>query len=155
MPINYQVKQGDCIHCIIKEHGLLADTVWNFPNNAELKAKRKSIDMLSLGDTVVIPDKRPKEVREPTNQVHKFITKWQPHKHWIEIELIGEDDQPISGEKYLVKLPDGTTKEGILNDQGWARVEGFFTGQCNVTFPELDQDSWKQFESVGPRNTDS
>ena len=72
MPINHQVKQGDCISSIAFENGFFPDTIWNHPSNAELKKKREDPHVLLPGDMVFIPDKRPKEVSEPTNQVHKF-----------------------------------------------------------------------------------
>ncbi len=62
---------------------------------------------------------------------------------WIEIELVGEDDKPIPGEKYRITLPDNSVDEGTLDDKGFARVEGFASGACQVTFPDLDQDAWK------------
>jgi hypothetical protein len=61
---------------------------------------------------------------------------------WIEFELVGEDDKPIPGEKYRVTLPDGSVDEGTLGEAGVARVEGFEPGQCEITFPELDQEAW-------------
>jgi protein-disulfide isomerase len=62
---------------------------------------------------------------------------------WIEIELVGEDNQPIPGEKYRITLPDGSVAEGTLDEKGLARVEGFENGTCKVCFPELDQDAWE------------
>ena len=61
---------------------------------------------------------------------------------WIEIRLIGEDDQPIPGERYRIELPDGTTREGRLDDKGKARVDGIDPGTCAVTFPALDEEAW-------------
>jgi len=70
---------------------------------------------------------------------------------WIEIELVGEDDKPIPGQRYAVILPDGKVAEGTLDQHGWARVEGFETGNCKINFPDLDKDAWEFIESVGPR----
>ena len=67
-------------------------------------------------------------------------------KTWIEIELVGEDDKPIPGERYRITLPDGSVAEGTLDENGFARVEGFEKGKCKVTFPDLDKNAW---ESAG------
>ncbi len=72
-------------------------------------------------------------------------------KSWIEIELVGEDDKPIPGEKYRVTLPDGSVDEGTLDQNGWARIAGFTAGACKTTFPELDQDAWTFIEATGPK----
>lgn len=76
----------------------------------------------------------------------------QQETSWIEIELVGEDDKPIAGERYRVTLPDGSVDEGALDHNGWKRIEGFAPGSCQVTFPELDQDAWEFIESTGPRS---
>lgn len=62
---------------------------------------------------------------------------------WIEIEMVGEDDKPIAGERFQVTLPDGSVAEGTLDDKGFARVDGFEPGSCKVSFPDLDQDAWE------------
>ncbi len=76
----------------------------------------------------------------------------KPHKeeetdeelHWIEIELVGEDDEPISGEKYKITLPDGSVASGTLDQKGCARVEGIKdAGDCQITFPDLDKEAWE------------
>lgn len=65
-------------------------------------------------------------------------------KSWIEIELVGEDGEGISGEKYRITLPDDSVAEGTLDEKGWARVEGFDEGTCKVCFPDLDEEAWEK-----------
>ncbi|HWA24632.1 MAG TPA: hypothetical protein VG734_03080 [Lacunisphaera sp.] len=62
---------------------------------------------------------------------------------WIEIELVGEDKKPISGERYRITLPDNSVAEGTLDEKGLARIEGFEKGNCKISFPDLDQDAWE------------
>jgi hypothetical protein len=151
MAVNYQLKLGDCIFCIIEKHGLIAETVWEHANNAVLRRKRSELKMLLPGDVLFIPDIRLKEVKRPTNQFHKFQIRGEPHRHWIEIEMIGEDDKPVPHEKYKVALPDGSVKEGVLDENGWARVESDPTGDCEIIFPEIDREAWKYLEAIGPK----
>lgn len=63
---------------------------------------------------------------------------------WVEIELHDEGDssQPIPHVEYVLELADGSKKHGQLNDQGWARVDGIKSGNCKISFPDLDQASW-------------
>jgi hypothetical protein len=81
----------------------------------------------------------------------------QPHKppqteeekekktSWIEIELVGEDDKPIPGERFEVVMPDGTVASGTLDVNGKARVEGIEPGStCKVSFPALDKEAWEK-----------
>ena len=64
--------------------------------------------------------------------------------HWIEIELVDQNNKPVPGEPYKVTLPDGRTlASGTLDDKGKARVEAIDAGNCKVTFPQRDGRSWK------------
>ena len=83
------------------------------------------------------------------DQIHKFILKAKDHRHWIEIDLVGEDDQPIPNEKYCVILPDNQKIEGRLDKNGWARIESPKIEDCQVTFPDLDALAW---DYSGPAN---
>ncbi len=69
--------------------------------------------------------------------------------HWIEIELVGEDDRPIPWEEYQVVLPDGTVVRGYLDDEGYARCDRIAQGgQCRVSFPALDRDAWQDLATL-------
>jgi hypothetical protein len=49
-------------------------------------------------------------------------------KSWVEIQMVGEDNEGIPGEKYKITLPDDSVAEGTLDENGFARVEGFEKG---------------------------
>jgi type VI secretion system secreted protein VgrG len=74
----------------------------------------------------------------------------KPHKpdeektSWIEIEMVDEEDEPVTGEKYKITLPDDSVAEGALDNKGFARVEGFEKGTCKVCFPDLDKEAWEK-----------
>jgi N-acetylmuramoyl-L-alanine amidase len=78
MPVEYEVQQGDSIASIAFEYGHHPDTIWNFPDNAKLKALRKDPYVLLPGDIVVIPDKRIVQYGRPTEQRHRFQRKSVP-----------------------------------------------------------------------------
>lgn len=79
---------------------------------------------------------------DATNQKNEDAE--EEKKSWIIIELVGEDDKPIPGEKYEITLPDGTVASGTLDGKGFAKVEGFEAGECKVSFPKLDKDAWEK-----------
>lgn len=75
-----------------------------------------------------------------------------PQTHWIEIELLGEDNKPIAWEPYLVELPNGHRITGSLDDQGFTRISGIaMGGQCKVAFPKLDKDAWEYVHALPAR----
>jgi hypothetical protein len=62
--------------------------------------------------------------------------------HWIELALIGEDDQPLVGEQYRVTLADGCVLTGEIGASGIVRIEGLTADPCEISFPALDEDAW-------------
>jgi hypothetical protein len=71
----------------------------------------------------------------------------QTTSDWIEIELVGMDDSPIAGMPYEVVLPDGKTVDrGTLDAKGKAKLTGISTGDCQISFPELDGAAWEDIQ---------
>jgi hypothetical protein len=71
---------------------------------------------------------------------------------WIEIELIGEDDQPIPGEEYLIVFAGGRRVRGYLDEKGFARIDFIeSSGKCKVSFPALDRDAVEFVEALSER----
>lgn len=79
---------------------------------------------------VHVPASKPAEDEEKTS--------------WIEFEMVDEDDQPVPGVAYKVKLPDGTESSGHLDGNGFTRIEGIDPGNCEISFPELDKSAWEK-----------
>jgi hypothetical protein len=73
------------------------------------------------------PSKAPKPVKEG----------------WIEIEVVDDDGQPVSGRAYKLKLPDGRTLEGTLGANGVISIHGIDPGSATFSFVDLDGAAWK------------
>ena len=68
----------------------------------------------------------------------------QTTRHWIAIELVGEDGSPIPDEPYSVELPGGRLCSGRLDQRGSARIDNIEgAGMCHVSFPRLDGAAWE------------
>jgi hypothetical protein len=61
---------------------------------------------------------------------------------WIEVQLVDQDQRPMPGEKYRVKLPDSSLMEGTLDKDGKVRFDNIVAGQAEITFPEIDAREW-------------
>ena len=59
-------------------------------------------------------------------------------KDWLEICPVDSEGAPIPNTKYVLHLPDGSTKEGTLDDAGCAREEGIPPGKVKLEFPEVE-----------------
>ncbi|BDC47938.1 hypothetical protein F183_A02540 [Bryobacterales bacterium F-183] len=65
-----------------------------------------------------------------------------PEKSWVDIQLLDEEGEPVAGERYVLKLTDGSIREGTLGTDGRVRVNGIDPGNCVVTFPDLHTKEW-------------
>ncbi len=63
---------------------------------------------------------------------------------FVEIELVDQDGEPVAGEAYRVEFPDGGIVEGVLDEEGRAKVLGDAEGQAKVSFPRMDGRAWKK-----------
>jgi hypothetical protein len=65
-------------------------------------------------------------------------------KTWIEIVLVDDDDppQPVAFASYRVELPDGSTRTGMLDAGGKARLAGIDPGSCKISFPSFHETDW-------------
>lgn len=61
---------------------------------------------------------------------------------WVAIRLTDTAGDPVRQVKYKIELPDGSTKEGKLDDNGLAKVESAQSGMCKISFPEIDAGDW-------------
>ena len=64
-------------------------------------------------------------------------------KDLAEITLRYTDGEPIKNEQYILSLPDGTQKEGELDENGYAKEEQVPAGRYQVKFPNLEKNICK------------
>ncbi len=95
MSSTYVIKQGDYLSMLAQRFGF-ADyaTIWDAPENAALKAKRPTPNILYPGDELFIPDRETKEESRPTEARHKFQTDMPDLK--LRIVLTDLKDKPLS-----------------------------------------------------------
>lgn len=115
MPKEHKVKQGECISSIAEKYGLFPETIWDDAANAKLKETRKDLNVLYMGDVVVIPDKRDKEESGATEQRHRFIRKDVPN--YLRIIVTDEDDEPLTDTPYLLTI-DHEHRQNITDSEG-------------------------------------
>jgi putative peptidoglycan binding protein/LysM domain-containing protein len=109
------VKQGDCVSSIAEKYGLFWEQIWNHPNNAKLKEKRKNPNILYPGDVVFFSDKKEKAESGSTNERHLFRRK--KGKLMIQIRLLNVDEQPLAETTYRLDIGDKVL-EGITDSEG-------------------------------------
>ena len=98
MGVYYTIKQGDHVSSVAKDAGFTDYlTIWNDPNNADLKKKRQNPNVLLPGDLLYLPDRDLKEESRGTEKRHKFVA----HRPPLKLRLVLEDlfEKPIANAK--------------------------------------------------------
>ncbi|HBY59584.1 MAG TPA: hypothetical protein DEH78_07155 [Solibacterales bacterium] len=113
--MEHTVQQGDSVKSVAFQHGLFWETVWNHPNNAELKALRKNPNILYPGDKLFVPERVVKEVDAAVDGLHQFKVKNVPDKLKVRFLKQGE---PRADVPYTLDV-DGETSQGNTDGGGW------------------------------------
>ncbi len=110
----------------------------------EQRLKQRLTDAFLHGELMALEEDRPVLAPPPWPEPVWLRPQEAPVKEptWLAIELKDAEGQPVPHARYVVTLPDGSTREGTLNKNGHARVDGVTPGQCQVSFPELEGESW-------------
>ncbi len=113
----YIVRPGDCMTSIATSHGHFWQTLWDAPENADLKAAREDPNVLLTGDKVFIPELREKAESCAAESKHRFRRKGIPAMLRLRL-LFG--NQPRKDLKFTLKIDEVETK-GVTDAQG--RIE--------------------------------
>ena len=116
--MQYVVQQGDCLASIAARNRRSWQTLWNHPDNVDLKAKRLNPNVLHPGDVVNIPDVVVKLHACATGSTHVFQTS--NATTMFRIRLL-EDGQPRKNLKYELRIGErsftGTTDGNGMVEQ--------------------------------------
>lgn len=137
MPVRHTVVPGTSVARLAKQYGLAPATIWDSPDNAELKALREDMNILAPGDVVVIPDKRTGGVARPTGARHVFRRVGVPMPFRIQLLTLGT---PRKNQSYVLEV-GGVRYDGVTDDEG--RIERYLpneseTGRLIVNGGEID-----------------
>lgn len=115
MPMCHTVAQGESIASIAEVYGHFADTIWEHPANAALKALREDPRVLLPGDRVSIPDLRQKSVAAETGRTHRFRRRGIPAVFSVRVVV---DDQPLRDEPYVLEVDGHARGSGVTDASG-------------------------------------
>lgn len=112
----YIVQPGDCLSSIAAENGFKDWTaLYNHPDNADLKSKRKDPNILAPGDKVIIPEKEPHSESRATGARYTF--KVDSEDVTLRIVLLDSDDKPLKSKKYTLSV-NGKDFNGSTDGSG-------------------------------------
>lgn len=118
----YTVELGDGMNAIADATGHFWKTIWDDPENAELKEARGNPETLLPGDKITIPALRSKQESRPVDQTHRFKRKGVPVK--IEFKVATQGGKTFAGKDYSLRIGK-RVYEGVTDDEG--RLEHWVT----------------------------
>ena len=106
--------------------------------------------LIERGLVRVVVEPRPLTCSEPSEEsvvpahVVEPVAPVDEAQHWIEVQLLGEDDEAISGARCQIVMPNGRTIVRTTDRFGLVRVDGVEeAGNCEISFPDLDSEAWE------------
>ena len=119
-----KVGTGETTSSLAKKNGFFWRTIWEHPENAELRAKRRDPNVLFETDDIFIPDKEIKKVSKATESEHVFRRKGEPSKIKLQMLRVGK---PRAGEDYVLEI-DGVKTDGKTDGDG--KLEHYIPGDA-------------------------
>ena len=103
MGVYYEVKQGEHVTRIAMNCGF-SDwrPVWMAPENADLRAKRTSPDVLLPGDLLFVPDLQSKELAAATEKKHVYEVNVKPLR--LRVRLLDRFDVGVTNTDCILRI---------------------------------------------------
>ncbi len=108
----YEAREGDSIDSIARDTGHLAKTIWDAPENENLRKKTRDVHILMKGDRVFIPPLESKEVAAGTGASHRFEVARSTPRLKLTIRAAGN---ARANEPYVLVV-DGEERRGKKTD---------------------------------------
>lgn len=114
-----EVAQGESAESVAYRHGHVVETLWDHPENGELRESRGSPHTLLPGDRLFVPAPRPKEVSCATTTRHTFRRRGVPSGITVLLAVAG---RPLADLPYRLRV-DGAVQEGRTGADGEVTVK--------------------------------
>mgnify|MGYP001369164297 CR=1 FL=1 len=115
------------------EYGHAPASLWD----TERRVRTALLCAIGEGRLLVVPETPRANVGGSRRRVPAEPPPSAQELTWIEIELLGDNNKPRAGVRYVLTTPTGQRREGTLDQRGRARIEHLLPGTCEVRFPDL------------------
>ena len=76
----------------------------------------------------------------PKERRHTIVLT--PERTWVEVRVVDDNENPISGKKARLHLTDGRVVEKLLGEDGLVRADEIPAGVCKFVLPVKDRAEW-------------
>lgn len=117
MSTRHVIQPGECLQSLAATFGLRdAQTLFVAPENEKLRQLRKTPLDVGPGDTVVVPDTKPKERTLGTGKTHAVTVSSRKTK--IRVAVCDDQGHPLAGKPYTLHLEGDSPREGTTTGAG-------------------------------------
>lgn len=115
MPVRHVLEAGECLESLARRHGFKdGKTIYDGPDNADLRKKRAAPADVMPGDTVVIPDRKKRDIAINKGKVNRF--KIHLPEAMLRVHVCDEAGQPLAGKPYELTIYDDTVEGKTTSD---------------------------------------
>lgn len=152
--MTHTVKQGEHLSGLAKKYGFGDYRIlWDHPENAALKSKRKNPHVLYPGDSLFIPDKQEKKEACATTKRHRFQVRLP--KLMLRIVVKDVDNLPITNTPCELEV-EGAVYQLTTDAKGKIETEVPATAESgNLRIPSLDIEVPVKIGHLDPEDEDS
>lgn len=152
MPI-YTVQFGDYLVKIAKQHGIANwRTIWDHPNNAELRQLRKSPDILLAGDKLFVPVAAIKHVGLATGQQHTLqVTAPKPR---LRLRVLDVNGMPVANQLCFLTVDAATMARTDADGRVEVPLAPDHPVEGQLFFPDLKLTYHLMIGGLDPLETD-
>src|SRR5579863_8777034 len=111
----HEVQDGEYLLSIAKQYGFRDwHIIWDDPNNADFRKRRKNPNVIYVGDQIYIPDKEEKDQSGGTGKRHSF--KLAPReKPTLKVKFRDTENRPFKDEPYELSFMNGDDKDDPIS----------------------------------------
>jgi len=103
---SYEVRQGDCIYSIAARTGHRWQSLWDHPENRELRQSRRDPGILLPGDRVFLPPLAVKTLELESGKRHRIVVDGQLVS--LRLRMCDPDGEPIASAGYELRVGGDT-----------------------------------------------
>lgn len=147
------VAKGDCLSSVAFQNGYFPGTIWEHPQNEELRTLRGDPNVLLEGDRLFLPDKDPKTTACPTGKRHRFVRRGVPARFRLQVM---NADKPRPNLKYKLTIDGKLELKGATDGDGVLDVPIPPDAHRGLLFIEEDGAEYElRFGGLSPLAADS
>jgi hypothetical protein len=115
MPVRHVLEPGECLQSLALRHGFKdGQTIYDGPDNSDLRKNRAAPAEVAPGDVVMIPDRKPRQLPVTKGKPNRF--KVHVPTALVRVHVSDEAGQALAGKPYELTIKEKTIEGKTTSD---------------------------------------